>query len=79
MHRAVGDGRKGPTRSPLDALANREWQVFHLIGESVQTAEIAEQLYLGAKTYRERIRPMLDSRGGTELADYATRWVLENG
>jgi len=69
-------------RSPLDALADRELEVFRLIGQGVKTAEIAERLHLSVKTietYRDRIRQKLDLENGTELTHYATRWILENG
>lgn len=82
LHRAVGGGRKEPTRSPLDALADRELEVFRLIGQGVKTAEIAERLRLSVKTvetYRDRIRKKLELSDGTELAHYATQWELENG
>lgn len=82
LHRAVGGGRKEVTRSPLDALADRELEVFRLIGQAVKTAEIAERLHLSVKTvetYRDRIRQKLDLSDGTELAHYTTQWVLENG
>jgi DNA-binding NarL/FixJ family response regulator len=82
LQRAVGAGRKEPTRSPLDVLADRELEVFRLIGQGVKTAEIAERLHLSVKTvetYRDRIRQKLDLSDGTELAHYATQWVLENG
>jgi len=81
LRRAVGAGRNEPMRSPLDALADRELEVFRLIGQGVKTAAIAEQLHLSVKTvetYRDRIRKKLDLRDGTELAHYATQWVLEN-
>lgn len=82
LHRAVGGDRKEVTRSPLDALADRELEVFRLIGLGVKTAEIAERLHLSVKTvetYRDRIRQKLDLSDGTELAHYATQWVLGNG
>jgi len=82
LQRAVGGGRKEVTRSPLDVLADRELEVFRLIGQAVKTAEIAERLHLSVKTvetYRDRIRQKLDLSHGTELAHYATQWVLENG
>ena len=81
LHRAVGGGREEVTRSPLDALADRELEVFRLIGQGVKTAEIAERLHLSVKTvetYRDRIRQKLDLSDGTELAHYATKWMLEN-
>jgi DNA-binding NarL/FixJ family response regulator len=82
LHRAVGTGQPEVTLSPLDALADRELEVFRLIGQGVKTAEIAERLHLSVKTvetYRDRIRQKLDLDDGTKLAHYATQWVLENG
>ena len=82
LQRAVGGARDEATRSPLDVLADRELEVFRLIGEGVKTAEIAERLRLSVKTvetYRDRIRQKLDLSDGTKLAHYATQWVLENG
>ena len=82
LHRTVGGGREEVTRSPLDALADRELEVFRLIGQGVKTAEIAERLHLSVKTietYRDRIRAKLDLSDGTALAHYATKWMLENG
>lgn len=82
LHRAVGVGGKETPRLPIDALADRELEVFRLIGQGVKTAEIAERLHLSVKTietYRDRIRHKLDLSDGAELAHCATQWVLENG
>lgn len=82
LHRTVGDGRKEIMRSPLDSLANRELEVFRHIGEGLKTGKIAERMHLSVKTvetYRDRIREKLDLSNGTELAHYATKWILENG
>jgi DNA-binding NarL/FixJ family response regulator len=82
LRRAVGGPRQEATRSPLHALADRELEVFRLIGEGVKTAEIAERLHLSVstiETYRDRIRQKLELSDGTKLAHYATQWVLENG
>jgi DNA-binding NarL/FixJ family response regulator len=82
LQRAVGGTREGATRSPVELLADRELEVFRLIGEGVKTTEIAERLHLSVKTvetYRDRIRQKLDLSDGTKLAHYATEWVLENG
>jgi DNA-binding NarL/FixJ family response regulator len=81
LQRAVGGGPE-VTRSPLDDLADRELEVFRLIGHGVKTAQIAEQLHLSIKTvetYRDRIRHKLHLDDGTRLSHYATQWVLENG
>ena len=82
LQRCVGGARDGDMRSPLDVLADRELEVFRLIGEGVKTAEIAERLHLSVKTvetYRDRIRQKLGLSDGTKLALFATQWVLENG
>ena len=82
LQRAIGPGPQGVMRSPLDALADRELEVFRLIGQGVKTAAIAQRLHLSVKTvetYRDRIRQKLDLDDGTKLAHYATQWVLENG
>jgi DNA-binding NarL/FixJ family response regulator len=82
LQRTVGDTQKENKHSPLVALANRELEVFRLIGQGVKTAAIAERLHLSVKTietYRERIREKLNLSDGTELAHYATQWMLQNG
>ena len=81
LQRAVGARRNEPRRSPLDALADRDLEVFCLIGQGVKTAEIAERMHLSVKTvetYRDRIRHKLKLGNGTELVHFATQWVLEN-
>lgn len=78
LQRSVGSGKQGSANSPMDALADRELQVFQLIGEGVKTAEIADRLHLSVKTietYRDRIRKKLDLIDGTALAHYATLWT----
>ena len=82
LQRAVGAAPEEVTRSPVDVLADRELEVFGLIGGGVKTAEIAERLHLSVKTvetYRDRIRQKLNLSDGTRLSHYATQWVLENG
>ena len=77
---AVGS-RRATNLSPVDALTDRELDVFELIGEGVKTVEIARRLKLSVKTvetYRDRIRHKLDISSGTELARTATEWVLTN-
>lgn len=81
LERAVGGGEEAITRSPLNVLADRELEVFRLIGEGMKTGWIAEQLHLSIKTvetYRDRIRQKLALPDGARLAHFATQWVLEN-
>jgi DNA-binding NarL/FixJ family response regulator len=82
LRQAVGAKQQAATHSPLDVLANRELEVFRLIGQGVKTAAIAQRLHLSVKTvetYRDRIRQKLDLANSTQLAHYATQWLLENG
>jgi DNA-binding NarL/FixJ family response regulator len=81
LQRTVGAGAQGSASSPCDTLADRELEVFCLIGEGVKTALIAKRLHLSVKTietYRDRIRRKLNLSDGTKLAQYAAQWVLEN-
>jgi DNA-binding NarL/FixJ family response regulator len=81
LNRSVGEGRKEITRLPLDSLADRELEVLRLIGQGLKTAEIAKQMHLSVKTvetYRDRIRQKLDLSDGTELAHFATLWMLKD-
>jgi len=81
LRRAVGRTPEQIVRTPLETLADREVEVFRLIGAGMKTAAIAERLHLSVKTvetYRDRIRQKLHLDNGTELAHYATQWVLEN-
>jgi DNA-binding NarL/FixJ family response regulator len=82
LHSSIGHEQKWPTRPSLDTLADRELEVFRLIGEGLKTVQIADRLHLSVhtiETYRERIRHKLDLNGSAELAHVATQWVLENG
>jgi DNA-binding NarL/FixJ family response regulator len=78
LRRALG---RNIERSSVDALADRELEVFQLIGEGEKTSEIAKRLHLSIKTvetYRDRIRNKLNLRDGAHLVHFATQWVLEN-
>jgi DNA-binding NarL/FixJ family response regulator len=82
LQRSVGSRRTQSNRSPVDTLADRELEVFQLIGEGLKTAKIAERLHLSVKTietYRDRIRQKLDLEDGTKLSHYASQWLIERG
>jgi len=66
--------------SPIERLADRELEVFQLIGVGRTTREIAETLHLGmttVDTYRTRIKDKLGLSNGTELMKFAAHWVTE--
>jgi DNA-binding NarL/FixJ family response regulator len=70
------------TTSRMSLLADRELEVFQLIGKGYNGREIAEQLHLGETTidtYRARIKEKLQLRNAAELYSRAAQWVQENG
>jgi DNA-binding NarL/FixJ family response regulator len=71
-------GRTLATGSLLEALSDRELQVFRLIGQGRSTRQIAETLHLSIKTietHREHLKQKLMVGSATELAHRATQWV----
>ncbi len=66
------------TGSPLEALSDRELQVFRLIGQGRTTRQIAQSLSLSIKTIEshvEHIKQKLVLQSASELAQRATQWV----
>jgi DNA-binding NarL/FixJ family response regulator len=64
--------------SPLDALSDRELQVFRQIGLGRSTRQIAESLKLSIKTiesHREHIKQKLGLETTEALAQRATQWI----
>jgi DNA-binding NarL/FixJ family response regulator len=64
--------------SPIQALSDREFEVFQLVGLGRNTREIAAQLHLSPKTvdvHRARIRTKLGLKNFTALVHYAVRWL----
>jgi DNA-binding NarL/FixJ family response regulator len=73
-------GRK--SSGGMELLADRELEVFHLVGKGFNTREIAAQLHLGdttVDTYRARIKDKLQLRNAAELYSRAAQWVQEQG
>ena len=63
--------------SLLDALTDREFQVFRMIAEDVGPTEIAKRLNVSVKTietHREHIKEKLELKSGTELRRFAMQW-----
>ncbi len=64
--------------SPLEALTDREIQVFRMIGEGRSTREVADLLHLSVKTietHRANIMDKLDLDGASQLMHRAIEWV----
>jgi len=77
VHKLVGS--KGElSATGVDTLSDRELEVFLLIGRGYGTRQIAEKLFLSAKTietYRAHIKDKLGLADATELLQYAIQWV----
>jgi DNA-binding NarL/FixJ family response regulator len=67
-------------RSPVTMLSDRELEVFRLIGNGLDTQEIAERMSLSPKTvetYRARIKEKLGLTNNIDLLRHALQWVGE--
>lgn len=74
--------RASPELTGIETLADRELEVFQLLGRGKSTREIAQALNLGestVETYRARIKEKLQLRSAAELYLRAGQWVRENG
>jgi DNA-binding NarL/FixJ family response regulator len=66
----------------IETLADRELEVFQMLGRGKSTRETAQALCLGestVETYRARIKEKLQLRSAAELYLRAGQWVRENG
>jgi DNA-binding NarL/FixJ family response regulator len=71
----------GATGHPVDRLADRELEVFELIGRGLTTREIGAKLGLGVTTvdtYRSRIKEKLNLENAARLRAEASRWVQQH-
>ena len=66
----------------LALLADRELEVFQMLGRGKSTHDIATALNLGestVETYRARIKDKLQLRSAAELYLRAGQWVRDHG
>jgi DNA-binding NarL/FixJ family response regulator len=64
--------------SPVEKLTDREFEVFRLIGQGLETKQLADKLHLSTKTievHRANIKAKLKLTSMTKLIRYAVRWV----
>jgi DNA-binding NarL/FixJ family response regulator len=64
---------------PVDLLANRELQVFELIGAGRSTRQIAMALEIDVstvETYRARVKKKLNLKDALDLLQHAIRWHI---
>jgi DNA-binding NarL/FixJ family response regulator len=77
MRQVFGHRNVDPERNSIDALSDRELEVFQLLGEGHGTQEIARRLRLSMKTvscYRQNIKNKLNLKDSTELVQHAIHW-----
>jgi DNA-binding NarL/FixJ family response regulator len=70
--------RPNAAASPIEKLTDRQFEVFQLIGQGLETKRMADKLHLSAKTievHRANIRAKLKLNSMSELIHYAVRWV----
>ncbi|MFN7563422.1 MAG: response regulator [Prosthecobacter sp.] len=70
------------TLAGVETLADRELEVFQMLGRGKSTKDIATALNLGestVETYRARIKDKLQLRSAAELYLRAGQWVRDNG
>jgi DNA-binding NarL/FixJ family response regulator len=80
MARKMMTGNEVAAARLIDRLADRELEVFELIGRGLTTREIGEQLGLGTATvdtYRTRIKEKLHLENASDLRLAANRWIQE--
>ncbi len=68
--------------SPLDALSDRELEVFRLLGRGLSTRQVAHELHRSIRTidaHRENIKRKLRLSSAAELVQRAVLWVREEG
>jgi len=72
---------KGTMDSSVEALTNREFEIFQLIGHGLGNKHIAQKLHISVKTVenvREKIKMKLHLETSQDLLQYAIEWVREN-
>lgn len=73
--------RQALDHDPVQTLSNRELQVFQLIGEGLNTREIAGRLGISPKTvesHRMVLKQKLNSPNSSQLSRQAFQWVQQN-
>jgi len=75
----VAGGKAPGGGSPTDVLTDRELEVFQLLGQGKTVKEIAESLFVSAKTveaHREHIKQKMNFKTSAELLRYAIQFAL---
>jgi DNA-binding NarL/FixJ family response regulator len=71
-----------PQASPVEALSDREFEIFSLIARGIGPSEIAQKLKVSVKTvqaHREHIKEKLHLSDGVDLTRFALQWAMQQG
>jgi DNA-binding NarL/FixJ family response regulator len=66
--------------SPLEALSDRELEVFRMLGQGKGTREIAQEMNVAIPTissFKNRIKEKLKFKNSTEMILYALQWFRQ--
>ena len=77
LHKIAGD-KAAKTKTSIENLSDREFEIFRLIGEGYKASQIAKKLHLSVKTietYRGRLKEKLKITDASTLLQYAIKWV----
>jgi DNA-binding NarL/FixJ family response regulator len=77
LHEVAGD-KTDMTKTPIENLSDREFEIFRLIAEGHRASKIAKKLHLSVKTvdtYRGRLKEKLNLDSANELLQYAIKWA----
>ncbi|MDT8302934.1 MAG: response regulator transcription factor [Sedimentisphaerales bacterium] len=77
LHKIAGD-KTDTTKTTIENLSDREFEVFRLIGEGYKPSQIAKKLHLSVKTietYRGRLKEKLNLNSAIEILQYAIKWA----
>lgn len=81
LTKVAGQGGRA-SAGGMELLADRELEVFQLVGRGFNSREIAAQLHLGettVDTYRARIKEKLQLRNAADLYTRAAQWMQQQG
>ena len=76
----VVSGKNEVEGSPIDALSDRELEVFQMLGQGKSVRQIAEDLGLSIPTinsFRNRIKEKLHLKSSTEVMLHAIQWLRD--
>ncbi|MBN2040387.1 MAG: response regulator transcription factor [Spirochaetes bacterium] len=69
------------SKSSIDRLTDREFEILTLLGKGLGTRKIAHELNISVntvETHRRHIRKKLDLKDSDELVSYAIQWYLDS-